>query len=284
MIDGVEQLVSELKKDGFKIRKTGREFTMPCPFHSETKPSLYLNSESGLWHCFGCDQRGDLFKLARKLGKKVSGEKRYLLGTDDEKVYEPKIESGTNEILNYLMNVRRYSSEQADKLINRYTMRKVQFGSDVFVHMPIKDFTDSDIGWIMRLVKGPSEAEGRRYFLKKGFPVKHYFYGEWLVEKTAKSIAIVEGTFDLFRVWSAGYPVLASLGFSAPNEKMARLVKFAESLETIVLLFDSDVKDKDVQMWMYYAELFQKKAIHIPLTVAKDPDQCTEEMIRRLLG
>jgi len=283
MIDGVEQLVSELKNEGHKIKRTGREYVMPCPFHSETKPSLYLNSESGLWHCFGCDQRGDLFKLARKLGKRVSGEKRYLLGSNEEHVYEPKVESGTDEILNYLMTNRRYSSEQATNVINRYVLRRVQFGKDVFAHMPIKDFEGTDIGWIMRLVRGPSEEEGRRYFLKKGFPVKRYFYGEWLIEKSVKSVAVVEGAFDLFRVWSAGYPVLASLGFSVPNEKLARLVKHAESLETIVLFFDSDVKDKDVQMWLYYAELFQKKAVYIPLRSAKDPDQCTDEMIRSLL-
>ena len=30
-----------------------------CPFHQEKTPSFTVNSQTGAWHCFGCDGHGD---------------------------------------------------------------------------------------------------------------------------------------------------------------------------------------------------------------------------------
>lgn len=282
MLEAVEGFVSELRSDGKRVRKTGREYVMLCPFHNEKKPSLYLNSESGLWHCFGCDEKGDLYKLAARFGKRIKREQSYLLGFSEEKVFEPKTEQPGDIILSYMMKIRDYSKEEAQLLIDRFGIRLVRFDRDIFAHMPIKDFEGNDIGWLMRMACDDSK-DGRRYFLKKGFPVKRYFYGEWLIDKSVKRVVVVEGAFDLYRTVLAGYNCLASLGFSAPNEKLARLVKRVTELEIIDLFFDSDVKDKAVQTWLYYGELFGKKVRWFPLKSAKDPDKCSVHLIRDIL-
>ncbi len=39
-----------------------------CPLHSERTPSFHVNSDRGLWHCFGaCQQGGDVITLAQCL-------------------------------------------------------------------------------------------------------------------------------------------------------------------------------------------------------------------------
>jgi len=37
-----------------------------CPFHSEKSPSFYVN-EQGFFKCFGCDEKGDVFKFLQRI-------------------------------------------------------------------------------------------------------------------------------------------------------------------------------------------------------------------------
>ncbi len=44
-----------------KLKKSGRGFSGPCPFHSEKTPSFHVSPDKGLYHCFGCGKGGNLF-------------------------------------------------------------------------------------------------------------------------------------------------------------------------------------------------------------------------------
>ena len=48
------------------LRKSGRAFKGLCPFHSERTPSFYVFPEKATWHCFGCDEFGDIFTFVQK--------------------------------------------------------------------------------------------------------------------------------------------------------------------------------------------------------------------------
>jgi DNA primase len=43
------------------LKKTGRNHTGLCPFHSEKTPSFTASDERGLFHCFGCGAGGTVF-------------------------------------------------------------------------------------------------------------------------------------------------------------------------------------------------------------------------------
>lgn len=51
--------VVELVRRDVALQRAGREFKAPCPFHTETSPSFYVNDQKAMWHCFGCGAHGD---------------------------------------------------------------------------------------------------------------------------------------------------------------------------------------------------------------------------------
>jgi len=56
-------IVELLNMLGVKLKKVGREYMGLCPFHDDHKPSLSVNKEKCLWHCFGCGKGGDAHKF-----------------------------------------------------------------------------------------------------------------------------------------------------------------------------------------------------------------------------
>ena len=45
-----------------KLQRAGREWKACCPFHDEKTPSFYVNDAKGFYHCFGCQQHGDVIR------------------------------------------------------------------------------------------------------------------------------------------------------------------------------------------------------------------------------
>jgi DNA primase len=50
------------------LKRAGRTYKAPCPFHSERTPSFVVNPDRQSWRCFGsCAEGGDVIKFAQKL-------------------------------------------------------------------------------------------------------------------------------------------------------------------------------------------------------------------------
>ena len=49
------------------LKKSGRTWKAPCPFHNEHTPSFIVDPERGTWHCFGaCATGGDVIEFVRR--------------------------------------------------------------------------------------------------------------------------------------------------------------------------------------------------------------------------
>jgi len=51
---------------GEPVRR-GREWAVLCPLHDDTRPSLTLDVDRGLWYCFPCSEGGDGIELLQRV-------------------------------------------------------------------------------------------------------------------------------------------------------------------------------------------------------------------------
>ncbi len=73
----VVKIVSEY----VKLRKRGKNYVGLCPFHSEKDPSFTVSPEKQLFHCFGCNQGGNVFAFIMKIENVGFAEAVEELGT-----------------------------------------------------------------------------------------------------------------------------------------------------------------------------------------------------------
>ncbi len=92
-IEEIKQRLSivDLISTYISLKRSGRTYTGLCPFHDDKNPSMQVNEEKGLYHCFSCGAGGDIFsflvnyrnlsfrealeELAQKLGITIANDK-----------------------------------------------------------------------------------------------------------------------------------------------------------------------------------------------------------------
>ena len=86
---------------GQKGMNKGSEVAFVCPFHNDNNPSLMVNSDKGVYHCLGCDAKGDAISCVMALHRiDFIQAVNYLNGKETIKEkYIPKIPK--KEIINY---------------------------------------------------------------------------------------------------------------------------------------------------------------------------------------
>src|SRR3989338_853286 len=52
------------------LKRAGRNFKAPCPFHHEKTPSFMVHQEKQIFHCFGCGVGGNVFTFLMKQEKR----------------------------------------------------------------------------------------------------------------------------------------------------------------------------------------------------------------------
>jgi len=69
-------IVELMENLGIKLKKTGKEYIGLCPFHDDHTPSLSVDRDKSLWHCFGCGRGGTTQQFLKEWQERQSPKER----------------------------------------------------------------------------------------------------------------------------------------------------------------------------------------------------------------
>lgn len=282
----IERKVREWgRRYDLRERKRGRDWVMRCPFHKDEKPSLSVHIRDGKWHCFGCGIGSRSFKhLVLKFAQTFAGESvenfdysdvgdvvtvsPFKLSKGYKSKYKPvKLFKLDGVGQGYFIS-RGFNEAQIRVLEREFDITQLILEGTRYVRFGIYDWDGNFIGWQRRSIEGE-----KQYHNKSGFDAEKYFFGEWKITKK-QPLHLVEGIFDYFKMWLAGFNVMAILNYKKASLKLARLYERYNG--EVAFLFDEGVlgsnERTNVEKWIYYAGVFNIKNRYIELPVgSKDP-------------
>lgn len=185
-----------------KFSQKGAELTLKCPFgeHKDTNPSFHINMDSGLYHCFGCEEKGNIYQFIAKMD-----------GTDTATVYS-KLNGYGNSPL------EKYSAEKHLPLI---LLQDLGLGN-CYDKVKIPYFNENKELIATRLRGFPKSFS----WMKKGAKEKNPPYGLWKLKDFSDDyIILVEGESDAQTLWGINIPALGVPGAKNFNKGYVDILK-----------------------------------------------------------
>ena len=119
------------------LKKSGKNFMGLCPFHKEKTPSFTVDTNTQLYHCFGCGEGGDIISFIMKaenlsfieavelLAKKVNYNLKYVETYHSEEPDSKNKLFEINELAKKYFNYILFKSKNGVKALNYLKDRKI---------------------------------------------------------------------------------------------------------------------------------------------------------------
>lgn len=253
----------------------GKDFVVKClnPEHADRNPSMRIDKVTGIFNCFSCEYKGNLFSLFGEKANHLQIKKELL----KKKIREKRAESiglpFPSNAIPYSGNWREIHSSTYQKFEAFQSIEPDFIGRIVF---PIRDISGRIVafngrhttGGIPKYLISPS---GARMPL---FPA--------LVEPIKDTVIIVEGIYDMLNLHDKGLTnAVCCFGTKNINEDKLSLLKL-RGVESLDIFFDGDeAGQKAAEKVKIFAEkvgLFTRN-INIPDT---DPGELSLPVVQKL--
>lgn len=190
------------------FKDKGDQLIANCPFHDDTKQHLYINSKTGQYHCFVCQESGNAQTFLEKT-ESISSEEAYkkLLKIAGIEPKTPKKDTKKQK-KDYL---KEYSEQK--KLPLDFLQALGMKNANIGVTIPYLDENGQVIATKKRRVS--QSSKGPRFTWNKG--AKLLPYGLWRLKELREAgyCIFVEGESDSQTLWLQGFHALGIPGASA---------------------------------------------------------------------
>ncbi len=168
-VDEIKQKLDIIQVVGeyVQLKKAGVNWKGRCPFHNEKTPSFMVNPDKGIFHCFGCNEGGDIYTFIQKIEGIDFPEALRLLaakaGVPLEQ-YDPRVSSQKNRLMDICSSATNHWQEiltksqgqKAREYLQRRgltdsTIKSFKFGyaleswDDLFAYLKGKGFSEAEI-------------------------------------------------------------------------------------------------------------------------------------------
>lgn len=235
MADAVQDL---LKNKGLQFGNSGRDYTIKClnPEHDDSNPSMRVDKISGVYHCFACGYKGNLFKhfglLTNNVGVRIAKLKQKLAdvkvnfdGQELPKGATPFTQKYRDISKETLKHFEAFTTLQEEKLLDRLCF-------------PIKDVRGKTVVFQARHMHSGGNPRYINYPSGIELPIFPVIYPD-----RPKAAVFVEGLFDMLNCYDKGLTnVTCCFGTNTLQKDIGlKLLPLkAQGITKIFLLFDGD--------------------------------------------
>jgi DNA primase len=276
------------------LKRSGNTLYGACPVHHGDNPRAFnVNLEKNLWNCFTHCGGGSVIDLVMKmenisLYEAILKAEDMIGGKPMGKRIPVKVRKAEKKVSNLplefkltldpghrYLKERRVLPETASYFGIGYCRHGILRGR---IAIPIHD----DRGQLVAYCGRSIGKQKPKYRFPRGFRKSLVLYNYHNVKNSLKKdVVVVEGYFDLYRVFQAGYDCIALMGRSISQVQEKLLLNLDKRL---ILMFDGDKAGKDatkkaIQQLQGKMDIFP---VYLPNNI--QPDDMGENEIINLLS
>jgi len=298
------------------LKRNEDELVGFCPIRDEkhyNKNAFCVNSSKNNWHCFSCGAGGNVLDfvcsmedidirqaglLIQKWFGIVSEQKRQLAKERKKVRKEKKETKPEQEIVNPPLTFELKALDRKHPYLKERGLKKEtikEFGLGYCkrglmkgrIVIPIHNEKGELVAYAGRYPGDPPEGEPK-YKLPQKFKKHLVVFNLNRVKDIAKDeeLIVVEGFFDVFNLWQAGYKnAIALMGTSMSDEQEKLIVEAVGENGKVALIFDSDEAGRSGSQ-----DALTRLVSHAYVKLVKPteeglgPDALSKEKMKRLLG
>ena len=232
----VEDLLND-KKIYFRV--SGVDCLIRCinPEHEDSNPSMRIDKVTGIFNCFSCKFKGNIFKyfnidqnildLKREnIKRKIRKVSDYTIGLNFPKDYTPVASPWRNISTKTMSEFEAFkSSEYKDRIV-----------------FPIRDIRGKISAFIARSIDNMNPDQAKYMIEPKGAQLPLYPNP---IKSIKGRVIVVEGISDMLNLYDNGLKnVIVSFGVNALNDNKLKLLKIM-GIYSLDIVFDGDVAGRE---------------------------------------
>jgi DNA primase len=234
----MEHIADLLRQKNISFNISGPDFLVKClnPEHEDSNPSMRIDKTTGIYNCFACGFKGNIFKYFGILTNNTSlrvaklKEKLRMLAIDTDGIPMP------DGAVPFSTEFRGISKKTLKQFGAFYTDSVTELQDRIV--FPITDISGKTVVYVAR----HSLSSGNPRYINYPRGVKIPVFPS-ILESATKSIVLVEGIFDFLNVYDKGlHNAVCTFGTNTlMSDTKAKLQPFkAQGVTKVFIMFDGD--------------------------------------------